>query len=285
MKISKNYESFLPNGRHMLGCMVLVVCILCGSQVIFAQELKVSRSIKVEQLQQLSVDRYRHIYGVNANGEVLKYDSLGKELGRYSPQQNNEVDLIEAWQAIKIFLFYEELQAFTWCDRFLGNGVVFEFPESMGYVTMATSAADGNVWLFDQDEFAIKKYNPYTQQLVSSNALSLLIEEDEFTVKFMREYQNKLFVLSEQYCYQFDLFGNIEKEWMIGEEGRETAGWLGFYDDQLTIIKGRTLIQKNLYEDKEIVWELPKKYQQVVMLSENTWIGLWEAQIDWLQVP
>lgn len=246
------------------------------------QQLELIKSLPLKNIQQISVDRYQQLYAITGTGTVYQLDSIGKELVVYSPPQNNQIDLIASWQAIQIFLFYEELQSFKLCDRFLGNCLQYSLEEEeLGYITNATLAADGRLWLFDQDDFSLKKYDFRLKQTILSNPINQLITEDDFNIQHLREYQNRLFVLSETFLYQFDLFGNLERKWEIGE-----VESFSFLDDQLYyLLGGNRLIIQHLYTAEQAEYQAKKQYNQLIPVNARYMLGLHSDGLDWLRVP
>ncbi|MGB0521664.1 MAG: hypothetical protein ACPGJS_01830 [Flammeovirgaceae bacterium] len=283
MKISKNYNSFLRITlfQQCVG-LCLFFSVFFNHFTIQGQRVQLERQIPSNGIYRLSMDRYQHIYGISNTGAVVKLDSLGNQLAIYSPPQNNDISLIEAWQAVKVFLFYEETQSFTLCDRFLGNCMSYNFPETMGYVSMATLAADGSIWLFDQDDFAIKKYNIRTQQITLENPINLLIDEPEFAVQYMREYQNQLFILSEEHLYQFDLFGNLNTT----KNRSVSSNWIGFLGNELYYLDQNQLFCHALYQANTQTIQFAQAYTQVLWLNPTLFIGIHSEQkrLDWLRL-
>jgi len=245
------------------------------------EQPKLIRQVKLANIQQLSVDRYQNIFATSQTGVVYKFDSLGKQVGVFSPNQNNQIDLMETWQALQVFLFYEELQEFILCDRFLGNCLTYSFPEEdLGYISLATLSADGNIWLFDQDNFTLKKFDIRTKQIILETPLNLELENESFDIQYMREYQNQLFILVDGQLYIFDLFANL-----LRQEAISAVNWLGFLEDDYYYHHSENLHLRALYENKHVQYVLPKAYQQVLMLNPHTVIVLHEQGLDWLLLP
>lgn len=277
----RNCKLDLSKQRWLLKITLYIAFLLLIQDALYAQTTQVEKSVLYSEIKQLSIDRYHFIYAAGANGKVYKLDSLAKELAVYSPNQNNSIDLIEAWQGIRIFLFYEDLQGYALCDRFLGNCIPNQFPESVSFVNCATMAGDGNIWLFDQDEFALKKVAVATGQTLVTNPLDLVITEEDFSVRFMREYQNHLYASSDTKFYQFDLFGNLTQSWEIS--GME---WFGFINERCYYLNGTTLTSFDLYREAKETYMLEKAYQQVLWMNKDLLIGLTTEgnQVDWIRL-
>ena len=82
---------------------------------------------------------------------------------------------------------------------------------------------DGNIWLFDQSDFSIKKYNPTLKEVIFYTPLNNFIQSEE-EIYFMREYQNKLFIASENNgVLMFDNMGSYIKNIAIKEDSRKIS--------------------------------------------------------------
>jgi transposase-like protein len=180
-----------------------------------AQELTLLTEVKVKQPVSISTDRNNHIFTSDPQGNIHKYDSTGKLLHVFSPQKVARATLIEAWPTMQIFLFYRDLQAYTYLNRFLtDNRQTTGFDTDMvGFARVATVASDELIWVFDEADFSLKKLNAQTQQLTVSVPLNLVLTSAKYNINYMREYQNMLFVNdANSGILVFDNFGNYKKK-------------------------------------------------------------------------
>ncbi len=164
--------------------LLLVLIFLSFSTLSFAQEWKLVRSFPVPKLHKMQADRYGNLFVADKRGNIFKLDSLGRTLETYSPKSVALPSDLQVSQSVNVFVFYEDWQRFVLLDRFLGNARTFEFSDSeeIGYVKSACWASDGNVWLFDQSNFSLKKYNPTTKSILLSLPFNFSLENEELEI-------------------------------------------------------------------------------------------------------
>lgn len=170
----------------------------------FISKVQITRPDKV------STDINSSLYMTDESGKTYKYDSLGNLLLIYSPQRNAAVSLIEASRGLNIFLFYREYQQYRLLNRFLTEVSVNSFDRNhAGFVRLSTLSADNNLWLIDDDKFALKKINLSLNRIEIENPLSLVLSPGEYDFSFMREYENKLYLADRNSgILVFDNLGN-----------------------------------------------------------------------------
>jgi hypothetical protein len=209
------------------------------------QQLSLLREIKIKPPVSISTDRHHHIFTGDQQGNVHKYDSTGKLLHVFSPQRIASVSLVEAWPTMQIFLFYRDLQAYTFLNRFLtDNRQSASFhPDNIGFARVATIASDDHIWIFDEVDFSLKKLNPLSQQLSMHVPLGLILASSDYNINYMREYQNMLFLNdTNSGILVFDNFGNYRKKLPF-----PGLTHFGFHENELYFLEKNTIHFFNLY--------------------------------------
>lgn len=250
-----------------------IILIFIFGQLLTAkgQTLEFVRSIPFEGIQQVSLDRYNFLYVSDQQGNIKKFDEEGKFQVLYSPAKVSNVALLEAWNTIKVFVFYREFQEYVILERFLTprpNYVIDE--NAIGFARMATLASDYNLWMFDDADFSLKKYDQQYNKVLFSTPLDLILKPKDYDIKFMREFQNQLFISDiNSGILVFDLFGNYKKK--IPFQG---VSFFSFFNDYLTFISGTQIVWFDLYGLSEIRFDLPsdKKYIQAIVTSKYTYL-------------
>lgn len=211
----------------------------------YGQDLSFIKKVEITQPVSVSIDRYNHIFTSDQQGNVYKYDSTANILQVYSSQKVAGVPMIEAWPTIQIFIFYRDLQRFTFLNRFLTEpqqSAGFD-PGKIGFGRAATIASDDQLWIFDESDFSLKKLNPVTQQLSLHVPLGLILTAANYNINHMREYQNLLFVNDiNSGILIFDNFGNYKKKLPFTE-----VRYFSFYGNELYVIDKNTLHFFDLY--------------------------------------
>jgi hypothetical protein len=225
----------------------------------FSQHLLLVKKFKTSPICASSIDAYGNLLLAFQDGNIQKYDSLGKELYLYSPEKAACVTSMEAWTSVQIFAFYREFQEFIWFNRFLALSERARLSSDViGFALLATPSADGNIWIFDQVSFSLKKYSPILQNILQENRLDLVFNQEDFSPTFLREYQNQLWMYDKKMgLLTFDIMGNFEKKEPIYQlDGISFWGDFGYY------LSNKKWIERHLYNQEIYESELPE-------LSEN----------------
>jgi hypothetical protein len=239
---------------------------LLGLGHVQAQDWKFLDSIPLKAaVHRASADYYKNMYITDEHGNLYKYDSLGKLQITYSPPKSSKVSLIDAWRGINIFLFYENFQEYVVLDRFLGQTQPLALQrERVGFARVATFALDNNIWVFDDIDFSLKKFNTQFEKIDFNTPLELILDASEYEITFMREYQNQLFIADKNSgILVFDNLGNYKTKLPFVD-----VSWFSFWDDEIYFAQGDELVRYNLYTFKEHRSPLPLK-TRLVMLYDH----------------
>lgn len=267
----------MKNGRKQLRSYFLFSWFLLWPVLFFGQELKVVRSIPILKPAAVSVDRNFQVYVCDEKGNIDKYDSSGKLLVHFSPPIVAKPSLVESWLTLRIFVFYEEIQSYALFDRFLNPLNTLRFnEETIGFAKIATIAADNSLWVFDNSDFSIKKYDPVLEQNIVYSPLDLLLDPRNYEINFMREYQNILLISDlNTGILLFDNLGNYRKKLPY-----QNVRYIGAIDDEIYFINEKVWIYFDLYQLKERKIQLPKdKNWLFVLQAGKQKLGLTENQL------
>lgn len=217
-------------------------------------KLQLINTIKLNGPTEVSVDRAGNIYVVDQTGDLYQYNTKGELQLDYSPRRPAEVTLFEAWQGLRIFLFFRDLQEYTFLSRYLNNQQGnYEFSNT-GFVEMAAPSYDNNIWLIDQTDFSMKKYGIFQQKILSSTPFDLLLNPDQYEITFIKEYQNKVFVGDKNSgILLFDNFGNFIRRYK--QPGLDE---FNFYEDFIYFIDDGKIKTIHLYDDSRQAISLPE---------------------------
>lgn len=221
-------------------------------------------------LEKASMDTYGHLYISDNKGNINKYDSTGKFLLNFSPQKIGNITLLEAANTIRIFVFYRDFQEYLILERFLGpmpNNTLNQ--EEVGFARMATLGSDYNLWLIDETDFTLKKYDRQFNKVLYKTALELLLDLKDYDINYMQEYQNNLYVNDRNSgLLVFDPFGSYKKK--IGFKGID---YFSFLNDEMYYLQHDTLQLFHLYlfTTKTIPLPLGKKYKRVLLYNQKVY--------------
>lgn len=261
----------------------IIVFFLLISVKIHAQELSLIKKQTISNPTLISIDKKNQLFLANTAGDIIAYDANLNELNiRFSPQKMADISFLEANATVRVLVFYQELQNFLILDRFLNptGEYTFENPDIF-FVKIATIAYDNNIWLIDEGDFSLKKYEVNLEQVLVNTDLDLLLDMENFDVNFMKEYQNQLFINDKNSgILVFDNLGNYR--FTIDIKGLE---FFSFYKKSLLYIQQGKLYFYDLYEQKiikEITLDENIKYvfafDKKLVLSSDTELKLYELE-------
>ena len=142
-----------------------------------AQSIALRQHLDVSQPAAMSIDRLNNIYLTDRKNNVFQFNDAGKLMNTYSPPRTGNIGNIEAWNAMKVMLFYDDQQQITLLDRFLNNIATIRLRDiTDGLIKVATTTADERLWLFNESEFSLLKYDPRTAEIVSTTQLNLTFD-------------------------------------------------------------------------------------------------------------
>lgn len=187
----------------------------------------------------ISVSRQGNIFAALSKGDVLMLDSSGKIVQRFSPRKPARIHLLEAWNGLRILAFSRDFQSYFLLDRFLlSDGPVSLENDNGGYIRLLAPSQDGNLWVFDEATFQLKKINPANGNTIFSTPLDLVLSGKPHELSFMREYQNQLYIADKLgQILVFDQTGTFRKKLPL-----ENCSWFGFEGEELYAIQGDSLV-------------------------------------------
>lgn len=278
MEPTCNYSILKKKLSQRLILFTLFLLAFCYRFPVGAQTIELRQHLTISQPAALAIDRLDNIYLTDRKNNVFKYNATGSIMNTYSPPRTGNVANIEAWNGMKIMLFYDDRQQVTFLDRFLNNIGTLQLRDiSDGVYKTATTSADDRLWLFNETEFSLQKYDPQTNQLVSTTPLNLTINRNKSDIRFMREYQNMLYLVDKSTgIYVFDNLGNYKKTLPFPE-----LQFVGFRGDEMFYLNGGRLHFFNLYSFAERAFDLPAvpTYRQALVGEQLVYL-LSESGLD-----
>jgi len=174
-----------------------------------------------------SLDRRGTLYLADANNNIHQYGPNGQALNVYSPPQRGHTAQIEAWNTTKILVFYDDRQQLFLLDRFAAPIGQFNLLDLLdGTVRAATLAPDDRLWLLNESDLTLRQFDPMAKSFTLSTPLDLLIGRSRPDFRFLREYQNNIYLVDRvNGIYVFDNLGNYRKK--LPFTGLSTVGFRG----------------------------------------------------------
>ncbi|MDX5346395.1 MAG: hypothetical protein LPK19_04030, partial [Hymenobacteraceae bacterium] len=244
--------------KHKLLFTATVVCLLWLSQLqlVQAQQITFQQTVKVDNPVAVSIDRKSNFFITDQKSNLYQFSPQGQPINTYSPPLTGKASIVEAWNVFKIMLFYDDNQRIVFLDRFLRELSTIRLSEHFdGLIRAATPSADDKLWLFNESEFSLIKFDPRLSERQIQTQLSLVLGKDRFDIRFMREYQNNVYMVdAKSGVYVFDNMGNYKKKLPF-----TGLNYIGFLGEEMYFLKEGHIHFFHLYNFKERQIELPVK--------------------------
>jgi hypothetical protein len=228
----------------------------------------------------VSVDIAQHVYVAERGGGVRQYDSTGKQLAYFSPPQVAEITALDARNSLRTFIFYQELQSFTVLNRFLQPIETYKIPsQKIGFAQTIAWSADQNVWVLDSQEASLKKYNPFTEEVIWQASLFQILPKKTKNVEIVRmqEHENRLYLFDSQQIFVLDFLGN-------GLPALAYNPLSCLQNETLWALVGKELHQVALYQKEQTVLpfpDIPLQARFLEVVNRELWIFLPEKITIW----
>ena len=259
------------NLKRLKNNVFISIFILFSSIISNAQELSIIKTVPIKEADKVTVDRYYNIYIADTKENIQKYDQEGNYLLTFSPSKPGDISLIEAWNSIRIFVFYKDFQEFVLLDRFLVAQPNYKIDQNLiGFARSATISSDNQLWVIDDDDFSLKKYDLDAQKVIINSPLELILKAKDYHINFMREYQNQVYLNDRNAgILVFDNMGNYKKK--LSFTGIDH---FSFINDELYYLKDNKIIFFNVYNFSERNINLPQGFNitKVIVSPEYTYL-------------
>ncbi|MHA6246734.1 hypothetical protein ACXYMU_02270 [Pontibacter sp. CAU 1760] len=240
--------------------LLLVLVMLLAPLFTYAQSIAspkpvYSHTLSVSSPTTVSQDRNGAVYVLGPQRNLLRLDALGQPLDTFSPPTRGRISTMEAWNPMKVLLFYEDSQTLLLLDRFLRplSSTDLRDINYGGIAKVAALSSDDGVWLFDETNLTLSKLDLRQRNVTLETPLNLILDRERFDVLQLREYQNQLYLLdSNNGLYVFDNLGNYKQQ--IPLSG---VRYVGFRDNELYYVLQGQLHFLDLYTSEKRAMPLP----------------------------
>ncbi len=248
------------NYRPTLSRVILLLLFFSISILGFNQDLQKIKEVAITDPVGVSLDRSGSIFVAHKRGSISKFSKTGEVELVYSPERNAAITLIEAWTTLDILTFQEGIQSLTLLNRFLTPISVINLSTHIGYARLATFNYESNIWVIDDTDFSLKLLDTSLDKVTINTPLNLILNEDDYQLTFIREYQNLLFIGDlNTGVLVFDNLGNYLKTLAA-----EKIKFFGFIENEIYYHLGDELILTDIYTITERRINVPRaKYYLV----------------------
>lgn len=159
-----------------------------------------------------TADNLGNIYLVTTQNAVEKYAADGRLLTRYTNNRLGAAAWLDVTNPLKVLVWYADFRTAVFLDRSLTvlgeiNLISAGYPE----VRTVASAADGDIWLYDEVAFQLKKITPEGALRFESQALNQL-QAERITVAAIRDDGTQVLAADSTVgVFCFDVFGQFQR--------------------------------------------------------------------------
>ncbi|MCB0663126.1 MAG: hypothetical protein KDC24_10325 [Saprospiraceae bacterium] len=151
-------------------------------------------------------------YLFKEDGELLKLDTTGKVQFRYSTTRDGDLSGFDPYNGLQTLCWFKDFQKIIVLNRTLQpESEILLSDLDIFYAGTVKTALDGNIWVYDENNFQLKKINPGGKLLLTGNRLDLVLGQNWHPVH-MVEYDNHVYLTDpDQGILVLDVFGNFIK--------------------------------------------------------------------------
>lgn len=235
-------------------------------QLVFSHSLSASSPAAISQ------DRNGNVYLLDDKYNLLRLDPLGQPLDTFSPPTRGRISTIEAWNPMKMLLFYQDRQELLLLDRFMRpiSSINLADINYKGIAKAASLAADDGFWLFDETNVTLSKLDVRLRKATIETPLNLILDKEHFDVRMLREYQNMVYLLDfNSGIFVFDNLGNYLKKLPF-----KGLSYIGFRNNELYFVQEGELHFLDLYTLQEHTQPLPPNKLYLSAIVNNSRVFL-----------
>jgi hypothetical protein len=159
-----------------------------------------------------NVDNLDNIYMVTAGNQLKKINGNGDSVGVFNDvKRYGNVSSIDVANPLKVLLYYKNFATVVVLDRFLNirNTINFRKKNIFSVRTIAT-CYDNNLWLFDEQDYKLKKINDEGKQLQETTDFRMLFDSVPSPTQ-LTDKENFIYLYDpEKGFYIFDYYGSFK---------------------------------------------------------------------------
>ena len=234
--------------------IVRYILILLTLNTGYSQHLKLHSEHSIQSPSAVSTDEGGNIYFSDNSGNIYKLSKFGNPIANYSPSSILRFNFLESGQSLRVFAYSADQQRYFIFDRFLNLSSESEIrKDENSFIRLSTQSKDNNLWLYDETNYSLIKFNPTIKTIISETPLELILNSKNQEMSNMVEYRNRLYISGPEIgILTFDNLGNY-----IGELTSEQVGNFDFYKDWVYYLKEDNITLLNIYTGENKSIEIP----------------------------
>lgn len=162
-------------------------------------QLQEVKTLPIENTSIASVDRLGNFYFVLPSGKMQKYDPNGMLLDETSISVL-PLTLLEPWNPLKVFTYTNDQKKYQHWDHHLQilESKILEPSFSITPQLLCPANENNKSWILDVADFTLKRVDLKSNEIDLETKLPAEWATEDSNFVFMREYQNRLFLLDKE---------------------------------------------------------------------------------------
>lgn len=192
-------------------CLCVSVAIPVASTAQTDSAFKFLKSIPGE-FSYFNVDNLDNIYLITSNNQLKKLNDAGDSVAVFNDvKRYGNPSSVDVTNPLKILLYYKNYSTVVVLDRLLTVRNTINFrKQNIFYVNNITLSYDNYIWLFDEEDFKLKKIDEDGKQLQATTDWRMLFDTVPSPVKIV-DRDNFVYLYDpEKGFYIFDYYGGFK---------------------------------------------------------------------------
>lgn len=225
------------------------VSIICVSSL-HAQSKKITIETNAE-IRWAGVDRPGDLFLVLSTGEVQKFNNQGQLIGTHGFR--TPPTILDPQDGVQSFYYLQAENIYGNISSDQSTATQHALDPAFAISPWLVCPSLHELWILDSADHSIKKTSMKASGIAFETILNHPPHKPVSDYRYMREYQNYLFLLDKNVgVLLFNMLGKYLKT--MGEKGIESFGFLG---EEMYYSKGGSLIATDLYTDEKRSLTLP----------------------------
>ncbi len=186
---------------------------LCFSVATYAQSDSVFQFVKTVEgdFSYFNVDNLDYLY-LLSNNQLKKITAKGDSVAVFNDvKKYGNPDFIDVTNPLKALLYYKNYSTVVMLDRFLTIRNTINFrKQNIFYVNNVTLSYDNYIWIFDEEDYKLKKIDEEGKQLLSTVDWRILFDTVPAPVKMIDKNNYVYLYDTEKGFYIFDYYGGFK---------------------------------------------------------------------------
>jgi hypothetical protein len=194
--------------------ILLLTACCCTAPAVNAQNDSLFTFIKTIKgsFTDFAVDNLDNIYVLTATNQLKKTNSRGDSLAVFNDvKRYGAVTQLDVTNPLKLLLYYRNFSTIVVLDRFLNsrNTINLRRQEIFAANCISTSY-DNNIWLYDEQDYKLKKIDDDGRVLLESNDFRMLFDSVPSAVQITDRNNFVYLYDSTKGFYSFDYYGSFK---------------------------------------------------------------------------